>query len=33
MKYLDKLVKESVDIETGRDELVAISAKVSNKIY
>ncbi|QLH66504.1 hypothetical protein HXV88_08565 [Aeromonas veronii] len=33
MKYLDKLVKESVDIETGRDELVSISAKVSSKIY
>ncbi len=33
MKYLDKLVKESIDVETGRDELVAISAKVSAKIY
>lgn len=33
MKHLDKLVSESIETTTGRDELVAISAKTSSKIY
>lgn len=33
MKYLEKLVNESIDVESGRDELVAITAKTSSKIY
>ncbi|WP_421349876.1 hypothetical protein [Aeromonas veronii] len=33
MKLLDKLVNESIDVERGRDELIAVSKKTSNKIY
>ncbi|PKD25075.1 hypothetical protein [Aeromonas hydrophila] len=33
MKYLDKLVNESIDVEGGRDELIKVSAKTSSKIY
>ncbi|MGN7509079.1 hypothetical protein [Aeromonas salmonicida] len=33
MKVLDKLVNESIDVESGSDELVAVAAKTSSKIY
>ncbi|HDX8358427.1 TPA: hypothetical protein RQN15_002184 [Aeromonas hydrophila] len=33
MKHLDKLVNESIDVENGRDELIAVAKKTSSKIY
>ncbi|AZU48372.1 hypothetical protein E4625_09760 [Aeromonas hydrophila] len=33
MIHIDKLVKESIDVDGGRDELIAVAKKTSQKIY
>ncbi|MFL9600048.1 hypothetical protein ACKC5Q_05055 [Aeromonas dhakensis] len=33
MIHIDKLVKESIDVDSGRDELIAVAKKTSQKIY